>query len=37
MDNEEFVKNFVQITDVVDKQAADIEDLIDPKLYETFI
>ena len=34
MDNEEFVKNFVQITDVVDKQAADIEDLIDPKLYE---
>lgn len=34
MDNEEFAKNFIQITDVVDKQAADIEDLIDPRLHE---
>ena len=29
----EFEKNFIQITDVVDKPAADIEDLIDPQLY----
>ncbi len=31
--NSEFENNFIQITDVVDKQAADIEDLIDPQLY----
>lgn len=33
MGDDEFSKNFVQITDVVSKQVADIEDLIDPDLY----
>ena len=34
IEGDKFTKSFIQITEVVEKDAADIEDLIDPRLYE---